>query len=232
MTASSSLTNPAWPSLCWADEEVVRRSRNGAALAYDPLVSIWGGREDPTDPDWAAMDELAVDAMLPGVVLDSPPPTPQGHSELFHGVGYQMVRRSAPAEVVGGPDTLIELSGADGSDMVELTAATEPGPFSQRTVELGGYIGVRDRRELVAMAGRRLATADWVEISAVCTAESARRRGLARRLSDTVARSIEAEGRMPILHVLTTNTAAIAIYESLGFAIEREMHFLVFSVDT
>ncbi|MCH7789204.1 MAG: GNAT family N-acetyltransferase [Acidobacteria bacterium] len=232
MSSDDSLVNPAWHALHSADAAVVRRSDNNAALAYDPDVTIWGAWENPGQPDWVAMNELAIDGLLPGLVLENQPSAPPSHTELFHGVGYQMVRRKKAPAAITGPDDLVELSARDAADMVALTEATEPGPFLERTVELGGYLGVRDGDNLVAMAGRRLASPDWVEISAVCTAASARRRGLARRLSDTVARSIEAEGRIPILHVLTTNAGAIAVYESLGFVIERTMRFVVYSVES
>jgi ribosomal protein S18 acetylase RimI-like enzyme len=231
MSTIASLVNPAWHALNNADEAVVRRSDSGTALAYDPQVTIWGAWENPRRPDWSAMKELAIDGLYPGLVLAEPPDAPPDHAELFHGVGYQMIRANPPDVAVTGREELVELSESDAADMVALTSVTEPGPFLQRTVELGGYVGVRDGPDLIAMAGRRLASPDWVEISAVCTAASARRRGLARRVSDTVARSIEAEGRIPILHVLTTNTAAIAVYESLGFTIEATMHFVVLAVD-
>ena len=67
--------------------------------------------------------------------------------------------------------------------MLELTAATEPGPFLPQTIQMGSYFGIRasDGR-LVAMAGERLQSTAFAEISAVCTHPEFRGRGYARAL--------------------------------------------------
>ncbi len=227
MSSDPTLANPAWHSLLAADSSVVRTSPDGRALAYQPDVTIWGAWEDPASPDWDALAVLAVDRVTPALLGEHLPVVPDGWTVLFDQLCYQMVRRSPPTKVVEGPDEILDLGSDDVEAMLALTDETGPGPFAARTYELGGYIGIRDGNELVAMAGRRMSTERWAEISAVCTAPSARRRGLARRLSDVGARRIEAEGRTPILHVLTDNTAAVAVYEQLGFTTEREIRVLV-----
>ena len=100
--------------------------------------------------------------------------------------------------------------------MLELVALTQPGPFAARTIELGGYVGVRQEGRLVAMAGRRVAPTGWTEISAVCTHPDFRGRGYATRLMLEVLRGIRAEGRRGFLTVLDGNPAA-RLYESMGF---------------
>jgi hypothetical protein len=60
--------------------------------------------------------------------------------------------------------------------MLALVARTEPGPFLPRTVELGGYLGIRHGERLIAMAGRR------PEASAVARSSGAGRRRSAARL--------------------------------------------------
>jgi predicted GNAT family acetyltransferase len=97
-------------------------------------------------------------------------------------------------------------------------ARTRPGPFLARTIELGAYYGVRDGGRLVAMAGERLRPPGWTEISAVCTDERHRGRGLAGRLVRHVAAGIRARGEIPFLHAASANTGAVRLYESLGFA--------------
>ena len=69
----------------------------------------------------------------------------------------------------------------DIGEMLALVELTRPGPFSVRTVELGGYVGVFDGDRLVAMAGQRLAPPGFREISAVCTHPDFRGRGPRRR---------------------------------------------------
>jgi predicted GNAT family acetyltransferase len=67
--------------------------------------------------------------------------------------------------------------------MLELTAATEPGPFLPQPIQMGSYFEIRasDGR-LVAMARARLQSNAFAEISAVCTLPEFRGRGYARAL--------------------------------------------------
>ena len=112
--------------------------------------------------------------------------------------------------------------------MLELVGRAKPGPFLQRTVEMGAYYGIRRDGRLVAMAGERLRPPGWTEISAVCTDEEHRGQGLATRLVRHVAAGITARGDTPFLHAAAVNTGAIRLYESMGFTVRRTtvFHFL------
>ena len=116
------------------------------------------------------------------------------------------------------------LSVADVDDMLALAAATEPGPFARRSIELGRFFGFRVQGELVAMAGERLHPPGFTEISAVCTRADQRGRGMARELVLAVARQIQARGEVPFLHVDATsdpNPGVVGLYERLGFRVAR-----------
>ena len=106
--------------------------------------------------------------------------------------------------------------------MLALATLTKPGPFAPRTHELGEFFGIkstgRPRRD-----GRRADEAPgFTEVSGVCTHPDARGRGFARVLSAHVARRIVARGETPYLHAVATNTAAIGLYESLGFRLNAQ----------
>jgi predicted GNAT family acetyltransferase len=105
--------------------------------------------------------------------------------------------------------------------MLELVRLTDPGPFLQRTIELGKYVGIRRDGALVAMAGERLHFDGWTEISAVCTAPTYRGQGLASRLVSVLVADIQQRSEHVFLHVLTVNTNAIRLYEGLGFRARR-----------
>ena len=117
----------------------------------------------------------------------------------------------------------VALGPADVPEMTELVARTEPGPWRPRTVDFGGYVGVRDAGALVAMAGERMRPPGFTEISVVCTDPAYRGRGLAGGLTRVVAAGIEACGDRPMLHASTQNAGAVRLYESLGFRRTREM---------
>jgi ribosomal protein S18 acetylase RimI-like enzyme len=110
---------------------------------------------------------------------------------------------------------------ADVPEMLPLVAKTKPGPFLARTVELGDYPGDPPRRALVAAAGERFQLDGWTEVSGVCTRPDYRGRGLASRLVNALAAGIQLRSRQAFLHVLSTNTGAIRLYEQLGFRIRQ-----------
>jgi predicted GNAT family acetyltransferase len=109
--------------------------------------------------------------------------------------------------------------------MLNLIERTKPGPFRKRTIELGNYLGLRVDGELVAMAGERLQPPGYTEISAVCTDERFRGRGLAGRLIRAVGHGIRERGDIPFLHASAQNTNAIRLYESMGFVLRRRRIF-------
>lgn len=140
------------------------------------------------------------------------------------GTGKQMIGD----EVFGKADAeAVELGLGDVPEMLDLISRTEPGPFMPRTVELGGYLGLRIDGNLVAMAGRRIHPPGWIEISAVCTDPNYQGRGLGGRLVNAVAAGIRADGEIPFLHVSESNENAIRLYEKLGFRTRIRGNFKV-----
>ena len=124
----------------------------------------------------------------------------------------------------------IPLGAADVPEMLELVAQTEPGPFLKRTIELGDYLGVRRDGALVAMAGERFQLDGWTEISAVCTKPDHRGQGLATWLMGALIAGIQRRSERAFLHVLSTNTGAIRLYEDLGFTLRRHVSIRVLQI--
>jgi predicted GNAT family acetyltransferase len=108
--------------------------------------------------------------------------------------------------------------------MLALTKLTNPGPFFTRTIDFGNYFGIFEGDELVAMTGRRLQPLPYMEVSAVCNHPDHLGKGYASRLIQHQLRLIKAEGSIPFLHVLITNTNAIKVYQKLGFVTRKEMN--------
>lgn len=149
---------------------------------------------------------------------------PENWEVLGGGTGKQMIGDS----VLGEADSeAVPLTLADVPEMLDLISRTQPGPFLPRTVELGGYLGIRVDGDLVAMAGRRMNPPGWVEISAVCTDASYQGRGYGRRLVNAVVADIRSGGQLPFLHVSESNTNAIRLYEKLGFRTRVPVGFKV-----
>ena len=111
--------------------------------------------------------------------------------------------------------------------MLELTKMTNPGPFSQRTIDFGHYQGIFDGSQLAAMAGQRLHAYNYAEVSAVCTHPDHTGKGYARKLLLQQIARIKSVSEIPYLHVRFDNDRAIRVYESLGFIKSRDMYFYV-----
>jgi predicted GNAT family acetyltransferase len=140
--------------------------------------------------------------------------------------GVQMLA-TRPLAPQTGDNTIVELGDADAPEMVALAQLTEPGPFQARTHTMGHFIGVRIDGRLAAMAGERMHFPGFTEVSGVCTHPDFRGQGLARRLSSVVANAIQQRGEQPFLHAWTSNHAAIALYESLGFKLRATVQVAV-----
>ena len=110
--------------------------------------------------------------------------------------------------------------------MLALVELTHPGPFRERTIELGSLVGVRERGRLLAMAGERMWIGDHREVSGVCTHPEAQGRGLARLLMARVINRMLRPGQTPFLHVESANARAIRTYEGLGFVKRAEFPLL------
>ncbi len=209
------LDNPVYAALTThqAGLAVVR----GRARRYPPDVAPFlAVPTDATAQDWRDGADLIGPGGFVGIVHDGP--APDGCSEVRRFGVTQMLGSGA----IGKPDPeAVILAAADVPEIFELVAATEPGPFLERTIELGTYLGLRREGVLVAMAGERMHMEGWSEISAVCTLPAFRGQRFASRLvSDLIAR-IRARDEQPFLHVMTSNTPAIALYQALGFTVRR-----------
>jgi GNAT superfamily N-acetyltransferase len=115
-------------------------------------------------------------------------------------------------------------------EMLVLTELTKPGPFLDRTIDFGNYIGLFENNKLVAMAGERLHLNSQTEISAVCTDPKHLGKGYGAHLVSILCSNIIKTGRTPFLHVRQDNLRAIEMYKRLGFLIRTDMFFAVFKI--
>ncbi|MFE0252707.1 GNAT family N-acetyltransferase [Streptomyces sp. NPDC059010] len=215
------LDNAVWAALDGPHAHLAERV--GRAARYPADVYDFAALADPADPAaWADLRTL----VGPGTVVRLKPveEVPDGWDVVGGGVGVQLVDTALRAEPV--PEA-VRLGPDDIPEILDLVARTKPGPFQKRTVELGTYLGIRHRGRLIAMAGERIRPPGWTEISAVCTDPDHRGRGLGTRLVRAVAAGIRARGDIPFLHAAARNTAALRLYESIGFTLRRRSPILL-----
>jgi len=216
MHTESLLERPVWTAL--ATRQASFAIGGDRARRFVPEVGSLASARDDSPESLQALAEL-----VPVLLLQADPiVVPPGTVATTTAEGVQMIA----SRIVDAPidDRIVRLTDADGPAMLALATLTKPGPFAARTPSLGEFWGVKDGNVLVAMAGERMKQDGFTEVSGVCTHPDARGRGLARLLSAWVASRIAARGETPYLHAYASNTAAIELYRSLGFALHRTMY--------
>jgi ribosomal protein S18 acetylase RimI-like enzyme len=220
-----SLDNPIWFALTTVHRSLA--CAHGLARRYSPDVSPLAALLHPTNDAFADLQRLVSPGEHVALFTASPLDVPASwHVDRSRWIDQMICEASlAPPSVAP-----LQLGTTDVPEMMELTAATEPGPFLPQTIQMGTYFGIRasDGR-LVAMAGERLQTTVFAEISAVCTHPEFRGRGYARALVTFLAAQILAAGKTPFLHVKSENGAKV-VYQKIGFRLRAAMYLTVISV--
>jgi predicted GNAT family acetyltransferase len=221
MTDVSVLDNPMWHSLIGGHRELAQI--NGRAARYPAGVSPMAGIDEPSAAAFADLRELAPTGDVVALLRGGPY---QVAAKGWQVIGARTIDQMVCEALTRVPPIAsVELGQSDVPEMLELAKLTEPGPFEPETIRMGRYRGLRSEEgKLMAMAGERSRPAGFTEVSAVCTAPEFRGRGLARALVSEVARMIEADGRVPFLHLKTENARAKGIYEKLGFRFRSLIH--------
>jgi Predicted acetyltransferase len=207
------LDNPVWHALTGRHARFAEGDGHARRYQHDvaPFAAV---PDEPDDQAWNALAYLTGPSGAALIFRPTETPPPPGWEIVLRMSALQMVATEAIGE---RDDAFVGLGADDVPEMLALVARTKPGPFFERTQELGTYVGLRDADGLVAMAGERICGPRFGEISAVCTDDRARRQGLATRLVRAVAAVIEQRGDTPILHVVADNEPAIRVYRAIGF---------------
>ena len=221
--AEHPLDNAVWWAL--STRHAALAEVKGRARRYPADVSVFAGIDVLDDEGWEQLRALAGPSGRFALSRPHLPPSPPGWSQLRRARGHQMTL-AADDLVEVDPIALRPLTRADIGEVLALVALTEPGPFEERTLEMGRYWGhVDDHDRLLAMAGERMHLDGHTEISAVCTHPDARGRGLAAALTRHVALGILERDETPVLHVREGNESAVRLYQRLGFTERRMVEF-------
>jgi ribosomal protein S18 acetylase RimI-like enzyme len=214
------LDRPIWSALTTRHASL---SKGGdRARRYDPSIVPFGAACDDNGDSLQSLGELA--RADDGMVLLQADPIvlPPGCAAEFTAEGVQMVLERVPAKLA---DPRIErLTEADAEAMVSLAELTKPGPFTLRAQALGEFHGVKIDGRLVAMAGERMKTDGFTEVSGVCVHPDFQGRGLGRLVSLFVTHRVLERGETPFLHAFASNTAARALYGAIGFELRTMMN--------
>lgn len=220
VTGPHPLNRPIWNALKLSQRQ--HAISHGPAVRFDPQIAQFAAIPDTSPESLAALGDLV--RQHGPVILFEPADLPAvpGTDLIQREPIVQMVaeRQIAPSKP---PFAIAPLSDDDAEEMLALATLTKPGPFFSRTHELGDFVGVREGGALIAMAGERMRAGPFSEVSGVCTLPEYRGQGMAGHLTRHIAGAMQARGETPFLHAWASNTGAIGLYETLGFALRAEL---------
>ena len=217
--------NPVWEALTTVQEHF--NSGTNDVRYFPPEVGPFIGMRSWDDEGLKALDSHMPEGRSFSVMIARQIQLPPSMNIVLSLPLYQMVS----TEFISQDDNNLHprlLAKDDIAQMLALTAATRPGPFLTRTIEFGNYLGLFQGETLIAMAGERLKTPGFTEVSAICTDPVHLGKGYASLLTAKVCEKIHEEGKTPFLHVRQDNTRAIEVYKKLGFQVRAEVYFAIF----
>ncbi|MCA1372541.1 MULTISPECIES: GNAT family N-acetyltransferase [Bradyrhizobium] len=217
------LDRPIWSALTTSQKHLAEGGPR--ALRYPVDMTPFADMADMSAASFAALGDLMSGSQVAVLFTPESVEIPAGFKVLLAEPGEQLI--GSPADTSLRDAEIVRLGATDVSAMMALTELTKPGPFAARTHELGTFLGIRARGELVAMAGERMKPGNFTEMTAVCVHPDHRGRGYAQALLAAIARQIEARGEIPFLHVFASNTSAIALYQRQGMRIRRRLQVTV-----
>ena len=214
------LDNPVWNALLTGNKNVAEG--NDRVKCFPASIAAFTGLKETDQNGFNALYEFipagrTIALVSPGNIAITDQWTVKHQIKVF-----QMLQEN-DGQVNTHHHTMLPLQAKHIPQMLALTKLTNPGPFLERTIELGNYYGIFSGDQLLAMAGQRMHAGQYLEISAVCTRPGHGGNGYASSLMQHLAGIIRAQSRIPFLHVLTENVQAIKLYTSLGFVTRREM---------
>lgn len=214
------LDRPIWNALATRQRSLAEG--DASALRLAPPYGVFAATADHSPESLAALARLAPAEGQIALVEADPTPAIPGVSIASHALIWQMVAEAITL-AKASDFAITPLGEADAPQMLALATLTRPGPFFARTHQLGHFVGVKQDGRLLAMAGERMKPLGFTEVSGVCTDPNSRGRGYAGALMRLVATRILERGETPFLHTYAHNTGAIALYQSLGFVLRRDM---------
>ena len=217
------LNNPIWHALNTVQQHFAEGDVR--AKRFPPAVTTLAGLREQSSECFASLSRLLAPDETAALFLDLIPHEPTDLEVVEVGPLLQMIHDGS-YQAIEHVD-YVSLGDADIPAMMALAELTRPGPFGNRTRELGSFFGIHEGARLVAMAGERLHLKGYSEVTAVCTHPDFVGKGYARALVKIVMDSIRKRGDIPFLHVRPNNIRAVSLYEQLGFKATKTNHLVV-----
>ena len=214
------LDNPIYYALSTSQADLA--IGDDLAKRYPPDYTCLAGLKDESDASFESLGKVTAGATVRIITTDDSIAVPKKWTIKN---SFTVSQMTCPKLIECKEIEFETLTSNDVPAMLALAELAKPGPFYDRTIDLGTFVGIRDGDVLVAMAGQRMKLPGFEEISAVSTHPDYRSRGYARALVSGLSKLIHGRGNVPFLTVRTDNAAGIRSYESIGFRFRRSLRF-------
>src|SRR5882762_5172486 len=137
------LDNPIWNALSTRQNQF--SEGDDLARRFQSDIGPLAGLREQSAVAYQSLGRLFKPGEPAVLFLEEEPRLPEGWNLLKHDSLVQMICPNPPPDSAFGKASDVPwepLGIADVPAMLELTALTEPGPFRQRTAELGGFLGI------------------------------------------------------------------------------------------
>lgn len=218
------LKNPVWYSLKETHKKYAIEF-NGVQF-YNPDICTFGSFFDETKTAKASNEYLKTSNEFFFVSENQTPIVNDTKVFLEKRIaGCQMVLNKLTEVRITENIVLLDKTYID--EIYDLIWLVMPGYYKKRTFEMGKYYGIFKDGKLVSIAGQRMQTNLFIEVSAVVTHPNYTRKGLAKQLITYNTKEILKENKTPILHTNKGNLA-ISLYEKLGYELTRNMNWWLY----
>ena len=210
------LDNPIYHALNTAQQSMSKGSAE--VKYYIPTIAAFAGLKDHTHENLDILYRISPEESVFVIFSKNELPLGKKWELLTHIDMYQLVYEGKEVPVVE-EKKWVDLHEGNVEAMKALVELTKPGPFLDRAIEFGDYVGIFDADQLVAKAGHRFNPAPYREISAVCTHPDHEGKGYGFVLLQEQIKRILERNEIPFLHVRNDNDGAIRLYQKSGFVI-------------
>lgn len=218
------LKNPVWFSLIETHRHIAV-AFDGVQF-YDPCVCNFGAFFDETKTKSASNAYIKTSNEFFFVSENRTPIVDHDQVSLVKKVeGCQMVLNKLTDIEITEEIVLLDETFIDA--IYNLVCLVMPGYYKRRTFEMGNYYGIFKDGKLVSLAGQRMQTNLFIEVSAVVTHPNYTQKGFARQLIAHNTKEILKVNKQPILHTNKGNLA-IPLYKKLGFELTRDMNWWLY----
>lgn len=219
-----SLQNPVWSSLIETHKSF--EIEFDGVKFYDPKICPFGSCLDDSFIKGALNKYAALSDSFFFVSEDKTPVFDESVLMLEKKInGCQMVLDKLIEVEIS--EKIVPLTEKYIDEIYNLVWSVMPGYYRKGTFNMGKYFGIFKDGKLVSIAGQRMQSNTFIEVSAVVTHPNYTKRGYASQLTTHATKQILKVNKLPILHTNKGNLA-IPLYERLGYKISRDMNWWMF----